>query len=80
MPRMGNIVDRWTINCESCERNWSLGGSFSEQQTLESHPCPHCGAYTLSYSEPACEPSKAHAMRVLRRGLSFGAGRNLVAG
>jgi hypothetical protein len=64
---------------------WSLACSFSfyEQQTLESHPCPHCGAYTLSCSDPASKTAKAHKMRVLRRGLSFQAAnsaRNVVAG
>jgi hypothetical protein len=64
---------------------WSLACSFSfyEQQTLESHPCPHCGAYTLSCSDPASETAKSHKMRILRRGLSFqaaSAARNFVAG
>jgi phage terminase large subunit GpA-like protein len=50
---------------------WSLAGAFSfyEQQTLESHPCPHCGAYTLACSEPANKPVKSQRMRILRRAL-----------
>ncbi len=45
-------MERCTITCESCERIWSLQTSFSlyERQTIESRPCPHCGAYTLTCS------------------------------
>jgi hypothetical protein len=77
-------MERWTITCESCEGTWSLACSFSfyEQQTLESHPCPHCGAYTLTCGEPTGERARGHTMRTLRRGLSAqaeGATRNFVA-
>jgi Zn finger protein HypA/HybF involved in hydrogenase expression len=47
-------VDRLTISCETCERLWTLGCALSvyEQQALESRPCPHCGAYTLTVHKP----------------------------
>jgi hypothetical protein len=43
-------MERLTIVCDSCERLWSIACQFSlyEQQAMESRPCPHCGAYTLS--------------------------------
>jgi hypothetical protein len=43
-------MERLTIVCESCERLWSVACSLAiyEQQAMESRPCPHCGAYTLS--------------------------------
>jgi uncharacterized protein CbrC (UPF0167 family) len=43
-------MERLTIVCESCERLWSVACSMTiyEQQAMESRPCPHCGAYTLS--------------------------------
>ncbi len=46
--------ERVTIVCESCERLWALACCLSiyERQALESRPCPHCGAYTLSCHEP----------------------------
>jgi hypothetical protein len=39
-----------TIICASCERLWSVGCTLTiyEQQAMESRPCPHCGACTLS--------------------------------
>ncbi|MBX9681806.1 MAG: hypothetical protein K2X38_23860 [Gemmataceae bacterium] len=39
-----------TIECDSCERLWSVASSLSlyGRQALESSPCPHCGSYTLS--------------------------------
>jgi hypothetical protein len=44
------LMERLTIACESCERLWTIACSLSlyEQQAMESRPCPHCGAYTLS--------------------------------
>jgi uncharacterized protein CbrC (UPF0167 family) len=44
------MLERATISCDACERLWTLGCALSiyEQQSLESRPCPHCGAYTLS--------------------------------
>ncbi len=46
-------VDGWTIACRSCQRTWNLGCSFGEyeQQAIESRPCPHCAAYTLSCTD-----------------------------
>jgi uncharacterized protein CbrC (UPF0167 family) len=43
-------MERLTIVCDSCERLWSVACTLSiyEQQAMESKPCPHCGAYTLS--------------------------------
>jgi hypothetical protein len=48
-------MERLTISCDSCERLWTLGCALSiyEQQSLETRPCPHCGAYTLTVHDPA---------------------------
>ena len=51
--------------CESCERIWSLHSLLSvyERQAIESRPCPHCGAYTLSCCpepEAVTDESDAH--------------------
>jgi hypothetical protein len=37
------------ICCASCQRSWALGATLSiyAEQSIESCPCPHCGAYTL---------------------------------
>jgi hypothetical protein len=42
--------ERMTIVCDSCERLWTLACVLTvyERQALESRPCPHCGAYTLT--------------------------------
>lgn len=58
----GMTTERATISCDSCERLWTLGCALSvyEQQSLESRPCPHCGAYTLSVQLPR-EPAIAGA-------------------
>ena len=47
-------MDRFSISCESCDRVWSTASSLSfyEKQSLESRPCPHCGAYTLCCTDP----------------------------
>jgi uncharacterized protein CbrC (UPF0167 family) len=47
-------MERLTISCDSCERLWTLGCALSvyEQQSLETRPCPHCGAYTLAVHNP----------------------------
>lgn len=47
-------MDRVTISCNSCERLWTLRCTLSiyEQQSLESRPCPHCGACTLAVDKP----------------------------
>ena len=44
----------FTIACMSCGQQWQVANAFSvyEQQTVESCPCPHCGAYTLSVHKP----------------------------
>lgn len=46
----GICVEGVSISCESCERIWTLASHFSvyEQQAIESRPCPHCAAYTLT--------------------------------
>ena len=51
-------MDRLTISCECCERLWTLKArlSFYERQALESRPCPHCGAYTLTCHDPEPAP------------------------
>ncbi|MCI0684494.1 MAG: hypothetical protein L0Y71_20470 [Gemmataceae bacterium] len=47
-------MERLSISCDSCERLWTLPCVLSvyEQQALETRPCPHCGAYTLTVFEP----------------------------
>jgi predicted RNA-binding Zn-ribbon protein involved in translation (DUF1610 family) len=57
-------VERYLISCESCEKSWILAGSLSlyEQQTRESNPCPHCGAYTLR-----CQTATANTILELPR-------------
>jgi uncharacterized protein CbrC (UPF0167 family) len=47
-------VERLTMSCDSCERIWTMAYGFSiyAQQALESRPCPHCGAYTLTCQRP----------------------------
>jgi hypothetical protein len=59
-------VERCSITCESCERIWSVPRSFSvyEQQAIESRPCPHCAAYTLSCCpEPETDSDESAAYR-----------------
>lgn len=44
----------WVITCASCGVSWKRLRPVSEfeQLALESHPCPACGAYTLSCRGP----------------------------
>jgi len=61
-------VARFTISCQSCERLWTVAGAFSVcgRQAMESCPCPHCGAYTLSYQDPNTLPDdKEHELPAL---------------
>ena len=55
-------MERLTISCECCERLWTVAArlSFYEQQSLESRPCPHCGAYTLACHDPDAEAAAAN--------------------
>jgi len=47
-------VNAWKVCCGSCEHSWNLAGNWSdyERQSVESRPCPRCGAYTLKCPEP----------------------------
>jgi hypothetical protein len=47
-------VTRISISCESCRRSWAIVGAATvyERQSIESQPCPACGAYTLCCPEP----------------------------
>jgi hypothetical protein len=58
-------MERLTIVCDSCERLWSIACNISiyERQAMESRPCPHCGAYTLSCQD-FIKPAAAGARRV----------------
>jgi hypothetical protein len=58
-------VERLTIKCASCGREWLAAAPFSvyEQQAVESCPCPHCGAYTLCCHETAVSHRLATAAR-----------------
>ncbi|MBN9520874.1 hypothetical protein J0H58_20530 [bacterium] len=46
---MGN----YAVECASCGLRWQRPGSLSahEGQSVESRPCPKCGAYTLGCAE-----------------------------
>src|SRR6266545_2526285 len=61
----GCFVSPLLISCESCDRHWAVATPYSlyEQQTVESCPCPHCGAYTLSCPEPAEPPQRRGSRR-----------------
>jgi hypothetical protein len=60
-------VIRLTIRCMSCGQRWTLAKAFTlyEQQSVESCPCPQCGAYTLCCEEPVEQPTlqKPHWIR-----------------
>jgi hypothetical protein len=60
-------VIRLTIHCVSCGQRWTLAKTFTlyEQQSVESCPCPQCGAYTLCCEEPGEHPAvqKPHRIR-----------------
>ncbi|MBY0228972.1 MAG: hypothetical protein K2W96_06820 [Gemmataceae bacterium] len=47
-------MERLEVRCLECERGWSLPAGFTvyEQQSMESCPCPYCGACVLSVAEP----------------------------
>ena len=61
-------MERLLISCDSCKRMWLMAYGFSiyAQQALESRPCPHCGAYTLSCEE--AELAKTGDTEVKREG------------
>src|SRR5439155_5373538 len=63
------LVRRLTISCLGCGQQWLVSNTFSlyEQQTVESCPCPCCGAYTLCCGEPQSEPRDSrHSARTGR--------------
>ncbi|WP_145241590.1 hypothetical protein [Urbifossiella limnaea] len=46
-------MSHYTVACASCGLRWQKPGSLSayEGQSVESRPCPSCGAYTLGCAE-----------------------------
>ena len=56
------------IHCANCKFHWTMnrGSSLYEQQTVESTPCPKCGAYTLSLTTSAAD-RKEKSRRLGRR-------------
>lgn len=42
------------VRCEQCSNSWKLTGNWSPlvRETLESKPCPKCGADALCCPEP----------------------------
>ena len=61
------FVGNYTVVCASCGLNWQRPGSLSahEGQSVESRPCPTCGAYTLGCAEtrPAARTARRSADR-----------------
>ena len=53
------LVGDWAVTCGSCAFVWKRTGGLSdyERQALESRPCPVCGAYTLTCSDPRPNPT-----------------------
>jgi hypothetical protein len=58
-------VTELTIRCISCGQDWSVRKAFNlyEQQSVESYPCPQCGAYTLCCDAPADEGPSRESLR-----------------
>ena len=54
-----------TIRCISCGQDWTVRKSVDlyERQSVESYPCPQCGAYTLCCDEPASHDSPVESSR-----------------
>jgi len=64
----------YTVTCHSCADSWRLAGHWSayEQEAVESRPCPHCDAYTLSSPDPTTAPApRRRAPRVGRQTLAY---------
>ena len=61
-------VGNWAVTCESCALTWKRTGGLSdyERQAIESRPCPGCGAYTLSCSDPRTTPARRKTREVAR--------------
>ncbi|HYH69562.1 MAG TPA: hypothetical protein VD866_33005, partial [Urbifossiella sp.] len=63
-------VGNFTVACASCGLRWQRPGSLSthEGQSVESRPCPSCGAYTLGCAEvrPAARGGRRTAERPRR--------------
>lgn len=55
----------WQVVCRACEFTWTLAGNWSEyeRQSVESRPCPCCGAYTLTCPEPQRPAARAGKRR-----------------
>jgi hypothetical protein len=60
-------MTRISIACESCGRSWAIVADTTvyERQSIESRPCPACGAYTLCCPEPS-EPRRKRPRKFLR--------------
>ena len=72
-------MNTYKVACHSCGDSWQLAGTWSayEQEAMESRPCPHCDAYTLSSPEPTTLPARRRAPwlgTVARVELAFRAG------
>ncbi len=52
-------MNTYKVACHSCGDSWQLAGTWSayERDAVESRPCPHCDAYTLSSPEPTAAPA-----------------------
>jgi hypothetical protein len=56
-------MNTYKVACHSCGDSWQLAGTWSayERDAMESRPCPHCDAYTLSSPEPTTAPARRRA-------------------
>lgn len=56
-------MNTYKVACHSCGYSWLLAGNWSayERDAVESRPCPHCDAYTLSSPEPTAAPARRRA-------------------
>ncbi|HEY1187594.1 MAG TPA: hypothetical protein VGE74_08040 [Gemmata sp.] len=67
---MGTLAtaENWAVTCGSCAFAWKRTGGLSdyERQAIESRPCPGCGAYTLSCSEPRPKPARRETREAVR--------------
>lgn len=56
-------MNTYKVACHSCGDSWQLAGTWSayEREAMESRPCPHCDAYTLSSPEPTTPPARRRA-------------------
>ena len=62
-------MGHYTVVCASCGFRWQRPGALSthEGQSVESRPCPTCGAYTLGCAEAKPVRRKNRARQTLDR-------------